>query len=674
MTHEPVRPRDGLDQPFLVTIVILLALIMLVVAWVGIRQSRSDSMQLLVMQGTVLLESLAQAADNAISAENSIDQLVQMRYSEIVTRLLSLRSRSLSEDDLARVATDHDLHAVYLFDAEVNLLAGTVVRGVQIDPPEFLRDEVAQLLAQPEDRYVLLLDQRDAHTEWLHYYLQIANDLATVVVLVRDAGYYVEALQHTQIGYLAQNMAKESGVEYIVYQSTEGIIFASRKIGRLLAIESDPFLSAAIESDSTVHRLHEFQGETVLEMVRPYSSADYPFGVLRVGLPLQGYRSVTRGFDYLMIGLTTALFILVVLAILYVSSSRRRREISRRFDRMRTVTDRLFEQMSTGVAAVGRDGRIFLANEAFERTFAASECVGRAWDEVVADEQLSLAELQRVESGSAELEFTRETAAEKRALLLAVAGLTDGGEPSGSIVAVIYDVTRLKRLERDNQRRERLSEMGNLAAGVAHEIRNPLNTIAIAIQRLASEFEPDHDREQYQAIAGQIRIETRRLNEIITRFLALARDRIRSQSRVRIDQLLSDLGQLLKAEADERSLSLSIQSEPDLTVRADPDSLRQAFINLFNNSKEAIVGAGTIAIMARRTGGDVEILFADSGPGIPADIRDEVFQPYFSTKDSGTGLGLPTVYRIITDLDGKIAIDDQVREGATFVIRLPAVR
>jgi PAS domain S-box-containing protein len=672
MSEEPVRPRVGLDQPVVATIVILLALIMLVVAWVGIRQSRSDSMKLLVMQGTVLLESLAQAADNAISAENSIDQLVQMRYSEIVTVLLSMRSDSLSEADLIRVANNHDLHAAYLFGAEAQLLAGAIVQGVQIDPPEFLGEEVAELLSQPEDRYVLLLDQRDGEVEWLHYYLQIANDLSSVVVLVRDAGYYVEALRQTQIGYLAQNMASASGVEYIVYQSTDGIIFASQKIGRLRAIESDPFLSTAIESDSIVHRLHDFEGESVLEMVRPYSSSDYPFGVLRVGLSLRGYRAVTRGFDYLMIGLTTALFILVVLAILYVSSRRRRREISRRFDQMRTVTGRLFEQMSTGVAAVGQDGKISLANEAFERTFGVSGCVGRVWDEVVADEQLTLAELQRVGSGSVELEFTREIATERRTLLLAVAGLTDTAEPSESIVAVVYDITRLKRLEHDNQRRERLSEMGNLAAGVAHEIRNPLNTIAIAIQRLASEFTPDHDADQYQAIAGQIRIETRRLNDIITRFLALARDQKRSRRPVRIDLLLADLGQLLKAEAGQRSLSLSIQSEPDLSVRADPDGLRQVFMNLFNNSKEAISGTGTIAITARRTKDQVEILFADSGPGIPADIREEIFQPYYSTKDAGTGLGLPTVHRIISDLDGEIAVDDQVREGATFVIRLPA--
>ena len=591
-----------------------------------------------------------------------------MRYSEIVAGLVSRGSQAISEDDLVRVVTDHDLQAAYVFNAAAQLVAGASVPDLQIAPPEFLSNEVAQLFAQPEDRYVLLLDQRDDQAPWLHYYLQISNDVATVVVLVHDADYYVEALQHTQIGYLAQNMASESGVEYIVYQSTEGIIFASQKIELLLAIESDPFLNAAIESDSTVHRLHDFQGEMVLEMIRPYSSLDYPFGVLRVGLPLTGYQSVTRGFDYLMIGLTTALFVLVVVAILYVNSRRRRQEISRRFDTMRTVTGRLFEQMSTGVAAVGRDGNITLANQAFERTFAVSECIGQPWDEVVADDQLFLKQLRAAGQNSVELEVKRD----RRSLLLAVAGLTDGADVSGGIVIVIYDITRLKRLERDNQRRERLSEMGNLAAGVAHEIRNPLNTIAIAIQRLASEFEPDHAQEQYRSITDQIRVEIRRLNEIITRFLAMARDQKRARSLVQIDQLLSDLGQLLKAEAAERSLSLSIQAEPNLTVRADPDSLRQVFMNLFNNSKEAIHGTGTIAIMARRVGGEVEILFADSGPGIPADIRDEIFQPYYSTKDGGTGLGLPTVLRILSDLDGEIAVDDQVRQGATFMIRLPA--
>ena len=248
-------------------------------------------------------------------------------------------------------------------------MTGAIAHGVQTGPPDFIADEVAQLLDQPEDKYLLLLDQRDNQTEWLHYYLEITDDLSRVFVIVTEADYYVDALQNTQIGYLAQSVARETGVEYIVYQSSEGIIFASRRIERLLTIETDPFLSQAMDADSTVHRLYDFQGHEVLELVRPYASADYPFGVLRLGLSLDTYRAVTRRFDYIQTGQGAALLVLVVLATLYMGSRRRRKEISRRYREIKSVTDRLFEQMNTGVAAVDSSGRVTLANVAFERIF-----------------------------------------------------------------------------------------------------------------------------------------------------------------------------------------------------------------------------------------------------------------------------------------------------------------
>jgi len=492
------------------------------------------------------------------------------------------------------------------------------------------------------------------------------------VVLVREAGYYVEALQNTQIGFLAQNMARESGVEYIVYQSSEGIIFASRKIERLLAIESDPFLSEAVDSDSTVHRMFEFHGREVLELVRPYASSDYPFGVLRVGLSLEAYQAVMRRFDYVMIGQGTALFVLVVLAVLYISSRRRRKEISRRYDEMKTVTDRLFEQMSTGVAAVDAGGRITLANAAFERIFGITAVVGRSWDEIAIDDRLQLASLRVSGDSVAEFEVGRQVGGTSRTLLVAVAGLTEIADPSETLVIVAYDISRLRRYEQEAARKERLSEMGNLAAGVAHEIRNPLNTIAIAAQRLAAEFQPAQDSEQYRAITNQIRVETGRLNDIITRFLALARQERKAHTVVQLDRLLDDMQKLFEPEARELGLELSVLSEPDLKVEADPDSLRQVFVNLFNNAKEAMVGAGTVSITAMRSGDQIRIQFCDTGPGIPSDLRDKVFTPYFTNKEGGTGLGLPTVHRIVMDLGGDIAIDMDYTEGASFIIRIPA--
>ncbi|MFQ6007603.1 MAG: nitrogen regulation protein NR(II) [Candidatus Zixiibacteriota bacterium] len=661
-----------LEQRFTGAIVIVLALAVFILTWVGIRQSRSDSFELLVLQGKAFTEALAQAAENAIVSETFYDHLVHKRYAEIVVDLAEIPLNTVSNQQLAHVAQTHNLFGLFVFAADSNLVAGTIVSGPKIALPEFVSEEVFQLIANPENNYVLLLEVGEQPAEAVHYYLELTNTLDRVVVIMADALYYVNALQQTQIGYLAQKMAREQGVVYIMYQSTEGIIFSSRATGQILAIDSDPFLSQALESDHIMHRIWEFQGEQVLELVRPFATEKYPFGLLRVGLSLEGFYSVSKGFDRQMVALAGALFVLAVVALLYFNSRRKRKEIALQYIRMKSVTDRIFDEMRTGVAAVDRDGTITLANDAFERVFGVDHCVGSKWDDSIGVDKIALKEINSTKEASFEREITLSTDGSDKTLLVAASKLRGEADEPGGFVVVVYDITRLKEFERQSARRERLSEMGNLAAAVAHEIRNPLNTISIAIQRLASEFVFDENREEYLAITGQIRAETKRLDEIITRFLSLTREQEKRLKTVVLGDFIADMVEFLKPEADKLKIDISFIAEPDLRIEADPNSLKQVFINLFNNVKEALAGqAGKISITSRLRDGMVEITFSDSGPGVKKKLREKIFAPYFTTKESGTGLGLPTVHKIISELGGDIRVEDSELGGAAFVITIP---
>lgn len=654
------------------TLFLVLALVIVLVTWIGIREYRSDSLQLLRMQGRAFTEALAQAAESAMASESLVDFLIHLRYAEVVRSVTRHHLDEVSDQLLVRTAVDHDLYGLFVLDSTATLSAGGVARGPASGPPRFVFDEAAQLLSQPEQRYVLLLDEGDDPGEIVHYYLEITNDLRWVIVLVADAQYYFEALRETQIGYLAQNMAREEGVEYIIYQSTEGIIFASRKTGRLLAIESDPFLTESLDSDSIRHRTYEFQGRQVLELVRPFSSEDYPFGLLRVGLSLEGYYTVSRGFDRLMVSLAAVMFGLILVGLLYLRSRRKRRELSERYSRIKTTTDRIFDEMRTGVAVVDHKGIVTLANAAFENVFGATDMLSRKFTEVVAEPQLDHAATGSGRATSSERELMIERDGATIHLLVATSVLQlDETELPGTVI-VVYDVTRLKQFEREAARRERLSEMGHLAAGVAHEIRNPLNTISIAAQRLAAEFTPRENQQEYAGMTSQIKQEAMRLNEIITRFLALAREEKKRFQPIALDSLIEEFVQFIKPEAEQLSIRLSVDLAFGNSIQADEGNLKQVFTNLFNNAKEALTGkAGRLRIATKLVGDKVQILFEDSGPGIPVDLRERVFTPYFTTKDAGTGLGLPTVHKIIAEMGGEITVTDSDLGGAEFVITLP---
>ncbi|MBN1212399.1 MAG: PAS domain S-box protein [candidate division Zixibacteria bacterium] len=663
----------GFNQRFTFIIVIALALTVLIITAVSIKESRSDSFTLLVLQGTAFTEALAQASENAIMAETFYDYLVQKRYSDLVGTLVEADLSRVTDADLARFALNHDLYSISVFNMDSSLAREGFARGPRENLPEFVLDEVKLLIADPRSNFILLLDEEESPGGGVHYYLELTNSLDHVVVLKNDATYYSEALRQTGIGYLAQNMAREKGVKYIIYQTKEGIIFASHKPGNLLAIESDPFLTEALDSDSIEHRLFEFQGETVLELIRPFATAQYPFGLFRVGLSLEKYYAVSRRYDLQMIILSGVLFVLLVVALLYLSSKRQRREINLKYTEMKTITDRIFEQMSTGVAVVDAGGTVRLVNEAFEKIFGLSRAVNRSWEELIDSEKLKLTKFTVGSTDADEVELSTDIGGITRDILVARSKIVSDTDALTSVVMVAYDITRLKEYERQSARRERLSEMGNLAAGVAHEIRNPLNTIAIAAQRLASEFAPEKNSAEYLSFTEKIRTETKRLNDIITRFLALAREERKKRTVVALGRLIDDFVNFIRVEADKLKIELETRLDDDLKLEGDADQLRQVFLNLFNNTKEALNSRpGRILITAVGNNDEIVVRFADDGPGVKPELREKVLSPYFTTKDSGTGLGLPTVYKIINDLGGDLKIEPSEWGGVEVFIKLPA--
>ncbi len=661
--------QSRLDQRSTAVIIVALAVVVLIFTWISTSQSRKDSFQLLVRQGAAFTTSLAEASRNAIEAERFYDRLVQRRYGDLIATLLGNRQYS-SNQGLYEFVRDHELLGVWLYERDSTGIIRSEAGSAKIQLPEFVRLEADTLALSQVPQFVQLLDAQEERGEVALYYIQLTDSLNRVIILAADGKSYQAALEQTGIGYLSQRMAREEGVEYIIYQATDGIIFASRKPGELLAIESDPFLQNALKSDTTCNRIFEFQGEDVLELVHPFSTADYPQGVFRVGLSLRGYNAVSRGFDWQMIILSIVLFGLVITAILYLNSRRKRREITLEYSQIKSLTDRIFEQMETGVAVIGRNGVIQYANRAVERALDKSAIVGQRWENAVGDARL--AGIGSVDQSKGETEVSMLQSKEPRTLLVAWSRVDFEERKDSATVLVVNDVTKIRQFEQDAARRERLSEMGNLAAGVAHEIRNPLNTISIASQRLATEFTPSERQEEFRQFTQSIRNETKRLNDIITRFLALARVEKKRYQRVDLKETVEASLALAEVEASRLGISISIDIPADIAVEADPDALKQVFINLFNNAKEAAGGKPLrVRIAAERIEKRIIVRFSDNGPGIPAELHERIFTPYFTTKEAGTGLGLPTVYKIISEAGGEIRVDSSFEGGAQFEITLP---
>jgi len=268
---------------------------------------------------------------------------------------------------------------------------------------------------------------------------------------------------------------------------------------------------------------------------------------------------------------------------------------------------------------------------------------------------------------------------ETRTFRLTAAPLHGSGGEATHAIVLIEDITMQKRLERQMLLTERLSTAGRLAAGVAHELNNPLATIAGCAEALV-------ERAQVPELAGLdafkdfpaylelIEEEAYRCKEITGSLLQFVRDPGSRRASAEVNVLIEKALELLSHQPRFADSRLVTDLDPALPlVLANEGQLRQVFLGLAGNALEAMDGRGTLTVTTRRRGDrEVEITFTDEGPGIPADVLPRVFDPFFTTKPpgQGTGLGLAIAQGIVVDHGGRIEVSSRPGAGATFRVIL----
>lgn len=223
-------------------------------------------------------------------------------------------------------------------------------------------------------------------------------------------------------------------------------------------------------------------------------------------------------------------------------------------------------------------------------------------------------------------------------------------------------------------RLQRLAELGALLAGFAHEIRNPLSTIGLNLQLVLEEFkdaESPRDRRTQRRLAT-VEAEVRRLQKILEDFLGFARAPEPKLQPVDLNARLQQLVDFHAPALQERGVTLRFFPASGLgPVLADWDHLQSAFVNLLRNAGEATPSGGEVMVATAREGDAALVRITDTGPGIPAEIQPRIFEPYFSTKKNGTGLGLQVVKRVVEEHGGDVTFRSEAGRGTQFTVRLP---
>ena len=358
------------------------------------------------------------------------------------------------------------------------------------------------------------------------------------------------------------------------------------------------------------------------------------------------------------------------------------REKEQGLTRLQVFHENIVHSISSGVFTADAMGCVTSFNPAAQEAtgYTIAHVAGRPWREVFnwhptqqSDEQLNGAV-----STTTRFEVECKRADGNRLILgMTLSPLHEQGKQAG-LVGVFKDLTQIRDLEEEMRRKDWLASLGEMSAGMAHEIRNPLGALAGAMQMLRKDATGDETNCRLMDIAIR---EATRLDNIITEFLQYARPPALNLAEHDLNKVLAETLDLVQHEARTRTNIIIVSSLATgaLAALVDQDQIRQVFWNMATNAFEAMPEGGQLTIstscrhvdVGGRKGDVIEIAFQDTGEGIPKQNLDKIFLPFFTTKKEGSGLGLAAVHRIVDLHGGWIKVESQERHGSRFVVCMP---
>jgi len=479
-------------------------------------------------------------------------------------------------------------------------------------------------------------------------------------------------------------LLKKEGVNYIDICDDQGRIFLSTEEGRINRRINIPH-----QGKINIINTQDRNGSRVLQVIKPFNQDSsrvlgiwkiLPIGnsYLVVGIDLERYYdrlSETRRRIILNYSIIMAL---VLLGIYIIYKLQETHIVKKTLSEMKDYTSKILETIDDAVISVDRQGIIQSFNRKSEEIF------GQKKDEVIYKDCQKV--LNLISGG--ECIFKKclrdgvninqeivlgEEGLKKKFIEISTSFLTDETGKTSGLVAVIRDVTEWKELNEEIARNKRLAALGRLSAGIAHEIRNPLSSIRGLAQFIAHTFSAEDER---RVDLNTIIQEVDRLNNLVIQVLDYARMKRPNLSYFSLTELIREIVELFQKQIDRKKIEFCLHfASSEVFLEADKDQIRQVLMNIIINAIQAIVKEGKIKIeteeLVYKGKSTIKLVVEDTGMGIPEQDLPHIFDPFFSTKDQGSGLGLSIVFTLVEGHQGEIKVESKEGRGTKFIIFLP---
>ena len=644
-------------------------------AFFELRQSRGELLHVLQEHSLSLAETIDRSSANVVLSTEQIEHQLSARLLNNAYYIARLDSLGLlTRHDLQTFAEANGIYRINVFNERGEKVLGShdpiphvTALGEKFSPREMLKP----ILEGRQKTLVIGLRQaRFEEGERYAVAIRRTQPGGGAVVLNLDAAELVEFRKRIGIGKLIKDLGDNSGIDYVVLQDREGILAATSQVEEMSSFDRDSVLGRAAERDTAFTRQVEFKGHQTFEVVKRLTIEGSMAGVLRIGLSMDELRSAEERMNRRVLVISIVLVALGALVFTVIVASQNYKLVSHQYALIQTFTGNILENMRDAVVTVDGENRITLFNRQAEELFAveAKKVTGKRLEEL--SETGTKCLLPIFAAGEKELALECSPG-QPRVVSLShsYTQKSDGSRESHTVV--IKDLTEARRMEREIQRKDKLTAMGGLASGVAHEVRNPLNAISMIAQRFEREFVPRSGVKEYRALTRVLKKEASRVNGIVQQFLTFARPPKVLLNEVSAEQLVAHISTLFGAQAKARGVRFISQSQIEGVVRVDTDQMTQALLNVLQNALDATPKGGKISLRVTRKRSSTVFEIADNGIGIPADRIERIFDLYFTTKPQGTGMGLAITQQIVMQHHGMIDVESEPNRGTTFSISIP---
>lgn len=654
----------------LIFVYVITAAIVLSSAIIELNQSKDEMMEMMEKQGHSILETVLKSSHNAILSYNKFENEIKHRLLNNAVVIRMLYDKGMVNNSLLKqLAKLNNIYRINIFDKHANKIYSShkdihkrekeKESPLKYIKPIFTGEEDTLIIGVKKARF--LDEQRFA--------VALATRDRNAIVLNINADELISFRKELGFGVLLKKVTENPQIVYAVLQDNNGFIAGSGKFDELDDIEEDPILVNSMKDSLYNWRILKVGSNKVFELLHPFYHNGKTIGLFRLGLSMEPLNTINERLTRRIIIIAILLFVFGSVTLTLVFLRKNFNVLTNRYSAMESYSTRIVNNVSDGILVLDELKRIKLFNKAAEKIFGAeeNELKGKLFTELIKEKYFfeTFSNLNDIQ------EYELNINGKNRSLLFSISKFSDENNNENTIL-VIRDLTEIKQLERQSIRNEKMIAMGKLSSAVAHEIRNPLNSIGTIAQQIGKDFEVKENSEDFKSLTRLVYKEVRRINDTIEMFLRFSKSQPINATSFSLNNFLDEIKAQYESHLKEKNINLEIENSIIENVTWDYNQIKQVFINLIENSIDAQPNGGRISIkMSPDESRKIKIVFEDKGIGIKPDILKQIFDLYFTTKPNGNGIGLSIVHKIITEHGGSIKAESCLNEGTTFTIFLP---